>query len=310
MPVSKRVKHSDKGRGFATLGAERSADRIQDGYKNHGLPFLNALKKLEKGDRQARLMAGNLAVEAGYRVSTLDETAEWLQRAEQNFQVVVRNGELSSKKMDDLQARALLQLAQMPNHVCLAGPNVIPPLDVAAKSYEKSIEVAYLASAAFQSSKGSGSDRYMWDLAGTLTEASVLLLAQRYAIWGIGDGSWMAMPALFSEDHMNGHGNVVDKAWDMNVLTDVGDGIETAYKVQIKSSSSVPSRREGFAEGISPLYARPDLLLQPEVYSGKFSVSTIITECYMDYFQACPRSGSRLDQRAELLLDVLDRPVS
>ncbi len=146
-------------------------------------------------------------------------------------------------------------------------------------------------------------------LAGVFAEVSIMALLMRNGLRireKPDEMDYFALMSHLTADHANIGGNSVEKAWDVDVITDVGSGcLSYPYKVQVKSSQNA-NRLSGRTDSseISKVILRPDLQADPK---ERLSVTTIINECsYVESSQGnTHRINAQLNQRTEKLLDIL-----
>ena len=266
----------------------------------------SAIRKLEHRGRAGIVTAGELCVELAMRTTDIIQTAELLDRAKKDFQTVTRP-DVHPATMDGNQARALIHLAQLPNHAFMAAHGELPTPEAAQKTYLSTIKAATKVADAFEIATKKGDSRTI-SLAGVSAETSLTLLGQRYGIWsGIGSETWFMMLAYYSEDHLNLNTTKAsrNKAWDATIFTKIDEIVEPTYRIQIKSSERARglSRDASPDSGIVTVCVRPDLQLAK---SESFRSTTIIRECAGELAGTWPNAGPNLEARTDKFLDKLD----
>lgn len=272
---------------------------------NHRIGAEEAVESLEKTNAYGRCVAGEICVELAYKTSRIEDTAAFLARARHNFEVSSKS---TVSTMQGHSARALLHLAQLPNHAIIASTGKLPVRSQALKAYESTVAAGEKIAEAFHEATIARTKSVI-DLAGVASEASALTLGQRYALWsGIDSETWFPMTSFFSEDHRNADSPTkTNRAWDMNIYQKHDSHpLDTAYRVQIKSSPHKRDLNDAKPEAdIVTLYLRPDLQIQPH---EAMRVTTIIMEAAAE-MEADAGASARLDVRTEHFLDKLDSSV-
>ncbi len=152
----------------------------------------------------------------------------------------------------------------------------------------------------------SNTDRWLAKrLSGLDGEIVTEALLNKYALDQIGDNSWLALPALMTEDRGTGH---ADRAvigenkieWDISVFTCLeGCKPERSYKVQVKSDNSPEALYEDDIAVVKPRLLRLD-------GEGPISWLSVSRELVVSRDGINdPSIGAKVEARTDLLLDIL-----
>jgi len=283
------------------LGAHHNPHRIQSRLSDGIITAPEAVELLEGASKFGLLYAAQLATEQAFSASNFDEASTWIQRAATDYDNVLTRYASSSESLG-IQAEALLGKTQLPLMSYLACFGELPPQRLIEKCYQDTVTAAERMVEIFP-----GKNKVTTDsghLVGIITEAAVLLLAQRFTLRQIGDNSWLALHSLYSQDNGNGRRYKVSTAWDMTVFTEGDQGPVGSYFVEIKASADSfrdRKRNRGFAEGITPVFFAPDLQIPGATGMAQLhTVKELAKELKGD-----PSVTSNLDRRTERLLDIL-----
>ena len=291
---------SDGRNAFNAYTLEHSPFSILMEFRKGHLSRTETINRLEHTDRYGKLSAAQLAIDEAFATRDFAESSGWIDRAKSNLETVATTGPAHGK-MDEHKARALFDMSQLPAVSYLACFGELPPVKLVQTAYDASTKTIKKIGEAYTETR-SGL------LAGMLAEAGVILLGQRYAINNVADGSWLPLHSLYGEDHANRrHHSQENRAWDVTFLTDVGEGPQKSYLVQVKSSPHAGAEKDRYtdhdAEGIIPVHFRPDLTYAPE---GNHGLGNAIAEIVAEAEGQEIDVGS-LEGRTEKLLDILDK---
>ena len=285
-----------------TLGL-RDPNTIQMRLRKHEIGAKEAIRLLERTDTQGRCLAGQLCIEQAYKSADVENKAELLSRAKDNFEAVSSQRHVDGR-ITSHHARALLNLAQLPNHAYIAATDRLPHDSIAKMAYEATLEAAIVTAKAFRTAQ-TKRDSQIIELSGLAAEASVVLLGQRTGIQKIGSESWFPTWSLYSEDHGNRHGGVMERSWDVSVREQLEDEPHrVASKLQVKSSLLASNPQHTSAQtDITVLYLRSDLALHP---NESVSCTAVISELAQEAERGEDYVVSKLDARGELFLDKIN----
>ena len=198
--------------------------------------------------------------------------------------------------------RAAIRLAQLPLYRAVLGNPHFPTHQEVADAHQLTL---FTAATALNHHIGdvTGANYDDNQMAGTLAEAAVLLLATRFCLKNNLTSDWLPVWSFLSEDVGRSNGF---SAWDMNVYIPNHKGRPTlGYKVQVKSGHRT-SRT--YARDIAVIRINPDLATKGE---GHVKSSRIIAECHRDMAQqrAPKRIVKALAERTDKFLTTLDKAV-
>lgn len=311
MPLGRQPRHevrnkSDNRARHSLVRAERNPVTIKHQYLRREINAELAVQRLERTGMDGLLSAGAICIEQAHKeTGRIESVSDWLARAQTNFTKVLTGPE-PDKRLKPPYAEALLHQAQLSAHAAIAATGQLPTHNVATKTLDKTLDAAAEVADLFTESKSAGG-RWTGEIAGVAGELSILLLGLRFATTsGIGSETWYPVSALFSNDRRNTHGSSVNHGWDIDILTDCGDGIEPTYKAQIKTTRSAArkdAQRRGHDQGIIPIYLNPDLQLSAAEY---VTSCTILREYIAESTDPTPGVSEALDTRTDLLLALLE----
>lgn len=277
---------------------------IANAYLQGELQASNAASLLVKGDPFGMLLAGEVLLDQATKDSR-HMVSTYVRRADGHFNRVIQETNEGFWKDGydhaSSRARAQVRLAQLSVFQLIYAKGILPGRDVTKGMYRN---LARLGSQLVESRLQNVTDKYdsAMELRGVVSELSVLLLGQRYALREVGSQEWLPLQSSFSED--NG-GSCVERtenfAWDINIFTAGRSGSwpEQTYAFQVKNLKNNIVNEE-----LGPtLYVIPDLSLQ----AGERSTAHyIIRDCNNE--MRFPQAGSvteALNARTEKLLDFL-----
>lgn len=279
--------------------ANHNPRKIQGFLRKGEITQAEAIKRFECSGRLGIYMAAQLSTEQAYSSPNFETASFWLNKASENYhKLLIQNKDIPTSR--NLQLAGIVGRAQLPLHTYFACFGELPPMPLLAKSYADTVGAIQGLVTEFRNGEVPAKNKS--DFLGNLTEATVLLLAQRYTLRELGESSWVALGALYSQDHANNRKDRVRSAWDMTVFTDLGDGPTGSYFVQIKSTNGAYAERDyAFAEGITPLYFFPNMFLPNE--SGLPQIG-IISQLQRE-LDGDSSVSNVLDLRTAKMLDVL-----
>jgi hypothetical protein len=280
---------------------EHALADISKGYRKGVIDLPTAVKYLERNNSDhARLNAGRLCTTEAYRHDSIETISSWLGRAACNYETLAQR-----KKLSGHRAHALLHLAQLPNHGCITSTNSLPARAVAQKTFNSTLEQAVgireSAQVLVRQRQTPDTAKTGKDLGGAQSEASVLLLLQRYALKH-DTTEWFPLFSSYDQDHANSRGSSIEQASDISIFTSYGEGIDETYTIQVKSSApgAHNSQRE-LSDKITTIAVKTDLALYP---SECVRVGTVVIECALEQ-TGHPQASDRLDRRTDILLDLI-----
>lgn len=150
-----------------------------------------------------------------------------------------------------------------------------------------------------------------------MAELAILMLHQRWTLENLDDGSQLALPSRFTEDHGINHrhrGSASITAWDVSVFQqlDDDDPITIPYKIQVKSKSQRngdhPAHYE-YTDDISVVCPQEDLLVtHREAREQRINAGKILYQLRLDHEGEgnTPALKEILIRRSDTLLDLID----
>lgn len=277
-----------------------------------------AVGLLERGGAggYANRQAGRLCLEEALLASDGNEVTNWAARAEHNFKLAIEKSKLQPGGEDE-RFIAQLQLNQMPLAIYKKFFGTMPPTDLVKRVYEQSVQtsqaglndlIALTKNPTQLVRSKHDANRFgntnLSTLTGALCETSILLLGQRFAIDKLGDGSWLSLLSLYSEDNANTDwvGKQVMAGWDVSIYADIGDGIKLTNRLQVRSKRSTTPELPPI-NGVQYVY-HEDLAL-PSVKNGvNWTISELIAE-QTGSPEERAKATVNLDAREELLLEII-----
>lgn len=262
-----------------------------------------------KGRVSAELTAsrlGNMGVKAAtmmgefFLVRAFEEPAlatELLDKAELQF--------ASRLAMKDLlyDGRAAMRQAQMPILHAILGATQFPNATTVLEAYTASIAAAAAIVSPDSYHLESLTPYCHRRIRGDMSEASVLLLTQRYALKNGFSDVWLPMHALLSSDVGRNPkiGSTSSTGWDIEIYTPGEDDTpEPTYKLQVKAGRSP----KVYPAEITVVQVDPVL----SSYRGEcLPAASIIRECKFenDFPDRAGRISGVLDERTEQLLELI-----
>lgn len=280
-------------------------ERICSAFRDGQLSASQAIDMLGKiGSAGAHLRTAELHLDSAGLRSSITESSVHLAKAKDHFEHAIVTEKQAKGRLGHIAASASLQLVQLPLRAAIAATGRLPKPDVLQRVYEQTVETSMNIVDTFNTMRRGNSNTHdVLATAGLLSEASVLLLGQRFAQTQNSD--WLALLSDYSQDHANTEKTRRNRAWDVSVLTDYDQGIDTAYRIQVKASQRAEANhsRAGDIDGIVRVRVNPDLVVRSE----KLTVSTIVEECQQEMSNGS--TTGHLDTRTDKLLDVIDPPI-
>lgn len=248
--------------------------------------------------------AGEMCLELAHAKNQSPErSANWMDRAQTNWIRTIT----VSKEVTHHVGRASAQLALYDTHFSHAVERKIPSTEILQADYRKLLQVTQ-AQAAELHGATERSER-LSNIAGALGEWSVDLLAMRFSI-NEGDGTWMAVPSLISQDMgVKKPGYAKNDSWDTSIFTQYDADLppELTYKVQTKTRQQ-PDEDE-YEDDITVIHVSSDLDVGR--MGGRHGVPStrIPHECYAEEHNPDTKFGrismKALNLREGLLLELL-----
>ncbi len=295
-------KKSDAAHRYSDVSARYSSTEILVALHADKLPPPVAIDRLERTDRSGLVAAAELSVEQAVTATSFEKADPWISRAKTMYEKVART-DATQSGCDEFSAKSLFALSQLPLVAYLALFGKLPPPALIKPVFKSSVEVA--AKINIATSRDTNPDyRHRKGCAGVLAEAGVILLGQRYAINDIGDGSWLPIHSLHSEDNKNRqHHSGENRSWDVTFFTQLGEEPQKDYLVQVKNKEGGATHKyaDGDADGITRVHFHPQLTFRSERGHG---LSNTVHE-FVSEAQGDTAASRALDERTGMLLEIL-----
>ncbi|MGH7237461.1 MAG: hypothetical protein ACREGF_02920 [Candidatus Saccharimonadales bacterium] len=279
-------------------------------YREQQVKPPEAYRLLAGGGLDGRALAAEIAVEQAYLAGkeSSDEAIKWIGRSSEMYSSVIAECQWTRPNwLSPTEARARLQLIQLPNHAAIAVNQTLPSPAMADKAYRQSVALAQDFQQSYFNNREMMTKDQATDTVGAGAELAVLLLGQRLAVYSIGCENWMIMPSLYSQDRANQAGSVHNQAWDLSGY-DGSSGVNLQNRIQVKSTNYENGNHSNYAANISLVHVSPDLSLPGEEHTPPV---WIIADCYRELCEPNPIAPSdRLMRRTNLLLGRLDQAAA
>lgn len=216
-----------------------------------------------------------------------------LDKAEAVFSERVFSNELG------FDPRAAIRLAQIPLYKSLLADKKMPSYNTLADSYQGVLSAAATAADHYTFSDNQSAPGSL-DLLGTISEATVLLLAVRYSLHKELTEDWLPVQAFLSEDLCTED----SRGWDISILIPgQADETEIGHKVQVKSKRKDSS---GYSRDITVVGINPDLEIAAQKSTSSVGI-LLDLQNEANPFKSSVTASRRLDLHTERLLIALDR---
>ncbi len=289
---------------YKGMNAMHSSTNILVAMHEGRLTPPDAIERLAGTDRNGLMAAAGLSVEQAVEAPSFEKSDSWIQRASSLYDRVAKT-DSSGVGCDELTASSLFAHSQLPLISYLACFGELPPVALIKPAYEASVGVAKRISEAIRLDTGLNYNHRLGS-AGVQAEAGVILLGQRYAINNIGDGSWLPIHSLYSEDNANRQYHLGEnRAWDVTFFTQLQETPEKSYLVQVKNRDNPESgNRYGDSDDkdIIRIHYDPELTLLSDGY--KRGIRNTIDELFREEHGDASVTRS-LDARTDKLLEIL-----
>lgn len=235
----------------------------------------------------------------------IEQKIGFLATAQQRWEEALKLRQISSPNLGRHSQTAAVGLACLPLWASIAVDSKNPPLTALRKAYNQLIDIGMDSVVAVRGLNGrltAAQKEKNGDLRGGISEISVLLLLQRFALKELGDNSWVAVPSLLRQNLAKKRkGTYVNKAWDVSVFTQANpeDNVELTYKVQVKTRHS--EKDASYAPGIQLVAVRDDLA---DLTGETLPFDAIVMGCAAERDRDFKRSPP-LERRTDKLLDIL-----
>ncbi len=249
--------------------------------------------------------AMNLEIAASNPILDEEQRIGFLANAKANWERVISLRKVVSGEVDKNSQLAAVGLACLPLHASIAVNGRNPNLSTIRRSYDQLLDIGQRSVNSTLLTHGKNDEHSILrnqDLRGGISEITVLLLLQRFALKHTYDNEWVAVPSLLSQDRATRNkGSAESGAWDTSVFSqrDAISPPQLTYKIQVKTRV-VPNGLL-YDDDISQVAVRNDLSLG----SREMAFDAVIRECDVEQLGDCSASDT-LDKRTELILDILD----
>ncbi|GAC1387038.1 MAG: hypothetical protein NVS1B7_6170 [Candidatus Saccharimonadales bacterium] len=280
---------------------------LQQAILERRLDFHKGVKQLERRGRSGLTIAAGLLLEAAWHTHNVEDAAELIQHSSLNYERVI--SEKVNHYIDQDQSSALIRLAQMPLYAAIISTGELPDRAIVQQSYSKTLQVGQVLAEEHEhvfrdrQQEKPGSKSALGELRGNMSELSVLLLGQRFALRADICDEWLPLLSQFSADHSTRRRAQSTSAYDIDIFMQHGNKpIESAYQLQVKTTKNDCFRTNLPAyKSVSVVHVIPDLARSNE----RIRVPTIINECAMETYEE--RAQINLDYRSDRLLDLIDQ---
>ncbi|MBC7708401.1 hypothetical protein H7Y63_04200 [Polaromonas sp.] len=266
--------------------------------------YLDRTISLEQAVQDLTLAGGIGATALGeiYLQAAADQPSkmgELVDKARQSYEARLRDQDLT------YGARAASRLVQLGLHRALLGKPRFPTLTELSLAYDGLLTVAAAQVNPATYKPSQLTPLVQGKIRGDMSEAAVLLLAQRYALHNDLAQDWLPVKSLLRADigtSVKGTTKPAD-GWDIEIFTPSEiNGPQISYTIQVKASRVAKKK---YRDHITVVAVHPDLALNRN--SGMTAVE-IIKECEFerDNSDKETRVTRTLNARTEKLLALLD----
>lgn len=268
-----------------------------------------AIGNLECCGPSGLVFAGDACLEMAFSTMNDNEKLSWLDRAGQNWRKCIEQQPLYSTKLNSDSAAASMQLAHENVYRWLNLLHTLPPQKVVEQTYLNILDLGSDFLTRQQLKDTNARDREeSQSLRGSLSELSVLALLHRFALRQMDDQSWLAVPALTTENCGTRSYSLDSYKWDISVLTqaDNSQPPERTYEIQVKSSDKQYGKdRVTYNKDLTLVHISPDLALAVDGPQVSNTRNGILQECLSELLNDDQEATARLDERTEKLLEIL-----
>lgn len=268
-----------------------------------------AIENLECCGPSGLVFAGDACLEMAFSTQNDNEKLSWLDRASQNWRKCIDQQPLYCTKLNSDSAAARTQLAHENVYRWISLLHNLPPQKVVEQTYLNILDLGsdFLTRQQIKDT----SARDMEDsqsLRGSFSELSVLALLHRFALRQMDDQSWLAVPALITENCGTRSYIFNSYKWDISVLTqpDNSQPPERTYEIQVKSSvKQYGNERKSYNKNLTLVHISPDLALAVDGPQVSNTRNSILQECFSELLNDDQEATARLDERTEKLLEII-----
>lgn len=234
-----------------------------------------------------------------------EQKVEYIVRAHHNWENTLQLTAVINQHPTEESHQASVGLACLPLWQRLAIERKNPSLSKLEVAYKSLIGIGTVSLAGYRSlgEKGvSYVDPKRGDLRGRMSEISVLLLLQRFALREMASSDWLAVPSLISQDINRGtKASPSSKAWDLSVFTQPSPeaASDLSYKIQVKTKRTP---KHVYDPDITVVDYSTDLTSHA---GSSTPIGIIIRQCAEEQETDSDRVTSELDRATEKLLEVL-----
>jgi hypothetical protein len=237
-----------------------------------------------------------------------EQSHGWLASADLQLDILDTADVLNQELVGDAlvtAAAASLYKHQMPLMHAVYADAVMPSADTLQRVNGVMIDTASRISKRARMEHAERYEAGTWSALGKIvSEAAVLLLAQRYAIRNDLHDSWVPLPATIFESITSPPiGCAPRSSWDISIWTDTHQGPMVGHALHVKNKSTTTQ----YVRGINKIAIDPDL----GQYNRK-KVATLIVDGLKDE-QEAERDGQpnavktrHLDEQAHRLVNLID----
>ncbi len=289
-------------------------EAISTAFSYNKIGVDEAIDRLSKSTARGVLRAAEIAIDQSFHISrdSLDlRSATYLSEANAMLDHVLMHSKLFGKSFDDITLQAKLQKTYLPIYCKIIATGELPEsedIDSTQQSFLEQMDEAIYDWLSFKKTNknpGKKIRKSLQQTVGTFSEIAVLSLAQREAI-AMGDNSFFAMPALYSEQHCNSHGTATNGSWDVGIYSSIRLE-KQPYKIQVKSRWGQIESDKPDEDDICRIYVEPEL----RAHENKFQHPvTILQDCAAEARSGTKIMGNptiRLDVQAEKFHDILEQ---
>lgn len=285
-----KVKHGRKAetaRRFASTGSHNSRERLLERQEYETNPT-------------SRLRAGRMAIELAQTEPDPIKKLQYIERAQATLEHIVA---LGTVRYLPTTGQAEVMLANLHNYQSLVLNGSVAAARIRQVEYEKLVEIGERQ--IVQARDMQKSSREHGYYIGLIGEISVLLLTQRFGLQSP-ENAWTGIPAHISNDMARHDGDNKRKAWDVSVFTQYDENpADLTYKIQVKAGKDGAT---DYAGDVAIVRVNRDLVIEsPECLEEyrHMPLGAIIHEAALELESQGSTPTQRLDQRTELLLDIL-----
>jgi len=250
-------------------------------------------------------IAGGLALETAFRTEDTTLRENLIARAEYNWQETLAGKNILDQPADPIKAKAALYLAHSGLYKATLLEGRIADRTTLKDAYMQTIDISRMQLHRLGELHNGAQTRIIDGFRSNIVRASVLLLANRYALQNH-TPPFIAVPSFYSqaaETYARPSGQF--REWHVSVFAVGSEAItEPQHRLQVKKIKNAESENNKPDKGVVPIYLFDDLAVFED--GSRKQIRTIPSECYQEQGGEKKSVVKRLDARTRQLLKKVD----